>query len=190
MKRLLATATLFLAAALPAAAADTYAIDRTHTFASYEISHLGFSTSRGRFDSSDGSIVLDLAKKTAEVSVTIDVNSINTGVVKLDEHLKSPDFFDAAKYPTITFKSTEARFKGDKLTALTGDLTLHGVTKPVNLKVKSFACKEHPMKKVPACGADAVATLKRSDWGITTYVPAVGDEVKLSIQVEAQLQPK
>lgn len=185
MKRFIAAAALATLAFGASAAETTYTIDPTHTFANFEINHLGFSTTRGRFDTTSGSIALDLAKKTVKADISIDVNSLSTGVPKLDDHLKAPDFFDAAKYPSIGFKSTAAKFSGDKLVSLTGDLSLHGVTKPVTLEVTSFTCKEHPMRKVPACGADAVATIKRSEWGISTYVPAVADEVRLEIQVEA-----
>ncbi len=170
-------------------AADTYAIDPTHTFPSFALNHLGFSTFRGRFDKTSGTITLDLAKKTGSADITIDVTSVSTGVIKLDEHLLKDDFFNAAKYPTIGFKSKDFKFKGDTLTAVQGDLTLHGVTKPVTLTVTSFACKEHPLKKIQACGADATATIKRSEWGISTYSPNVGEEVTLQIEVEAHKLP-
>lgn len=171
-----------------AAAADTYAVDGGHTFPTFEYKHLGFSTMRGRFDKTSGTIALDAAKKSGSADITIDVGSVSTGVAKLDEHLKSGDFFDAAKYPTITFKSSDFRFEGDTLTAVAGDLTIHGVTRPVTLAVSSLTCKDHPMKKVPSCGGDASATIKRSDFGIDKYVPAVSDEITLHIGIEAQKQ--
>ena len=189
MKRAIA-ALVLSAAAFSASAADTYTIDANHSFPSFEISHFGFSTFRGRFDKISGTITLDLAKKTGAADVTIDAASISTGVDKLNEHLKSPEFFDVAKYPTITFKSKDFKFEGDKLTAVNGDLTIHGTTKPVTLQVKSFVCKEHPLKKIPACGADAMATIKRSEFGVSTYSPNVGEEVALEIQVEAQVLKK
>jgi polyisoprenoid-binding protein YceI len=167
------------------AAPETYTIDSTHTFPSFEVSHLGFSTQRGRFNKTTGSIVLDRAAKKASVDISIDANSISTGLEKLEAHLRAEDFFDVTKYPTITFKSTGAKFKGDKLAAVSGDLTLHGVTRPITLTVTSFFCGPNPVYKKDACGADAVATLKRSDFGINYALPAVGDEVKLLIQVEA-----
>ena len=188
MKTFLIAAALSVAAFGASAAEVTYTIDKGHTHPSFEINHLGFSTYRGRFDAVSGSVVLDLDKKTARADISLDVGFISTGVAKLDEHLKTAEFFDVEKFPVITFKSTKSKFKGDKLIWLNGDLTMHGVTKPVTLNVTSFVCKDHPMKKVPACGADASAIIKRSDWGITTYVPAVGDEVKLEIEVEAQAE--
>lgn len=166
------------------AAPETYTVDSNHTFPSFEISHLGFSTQRGRFNKTTGTIVLDRAAKKASVDISIDANSISTGLEKLEAHLRAEDFFDVAKYPAITFKSTGAKFEGDKLASLSGDLTLHGVTKPVTLTVTAFYCGYNPAYKKDACGADAVTTIKRSDFGISYALPAVGDQVKLLIQVE------
>jgi len=179
-------AALFTGTAM--AAPETYQIDPKHTFPSFEIGHLGFSTQRGRFNTTHGKIVLDLAKKTADVDITVDAHSISTGVAKLEDHLRSPDFFDVAKYPTITFKSTGARFEGDKLAAIDGTLTMRGVSRPVTLTVTSFYCGTNPVIKKPACGADAVAEIKRSDFGINYALPALRDDVKLLIQVEAHQQ--
>jgi len=182
----LASACALLTAGYAAQSADTYQIDPNHTFPSFEINHMGYSTYRGRFDSTSGTLTLDQAKKTGSADVTIDVNSISTGVEKLNAHLKSADFFDAATYPKITFKSSSFEFKQDKLVAMTGDLTMHGITKPVTLKVESFVCKPHPFMKVPACGAGATAIIKRTDWGIGKYPPEIlGEEVTLRIQIEA-----
>jgi len=167
-------------------AADTYTIDPNHTFPSFEVTHLGWSTFRGRFDKTSGTVTLDMAKKTGSADISIDVASISTGVDKLNEHLRTPDFFDAAKFPTITFKSSTFKFEGDKLASITGDLTMHGVTKPVTLTVDSIKCGPHPFMKVPACGAGAHAVIKRTDWGIGTYPPnIVGEEITLRIQIEA-----
>ncbi|MFT4045129.1 MAG: YceI family protein [Solimonas sp.] len=184
MKKLLLAAAL-AASSFAATAADTYDFDPNHTFPRFAISHLGFSTFHGQFNKTSGAATIDTAKKSGSVDVTIDVGSISTGVDKLNEHLKAPEFFDAAKYPTITFQSTRFKFDGDKPAEVTGDLTMHGVTKPVTLEVEHFVCKDHPMTKKPACGAELEAKIKRSDWGISTYVPLVGDEVELTIEVEA-----
>lgn len=167
------------------AAPETYTIDSTHTFPSFEINHLGFSTQRGRFNKTTGTLVLDRAARKATVDISIDADSISTGLEKLETHLRTEDFFDVAKYPTITFKSTGARFKGDKLARISGDLGMHGVTKPVTLTVTAFHCGYNPVYKKDACGADAVTTIKRSDFGINYALPAVGDEVRLFIQIEA-----
>ena len=167
------------------AAPETYTVDPTHTFPSFEINHLGFSTQRGRFNKTTGSIVLDRAAKKASVDISIDTNSISTGLEKLEAHLRAEDFFNVAKYPAITFKSTGAKFDGDKLASLSGDLSMHGVTKPVTLTLSAFHCGYNQAYKKDACGADAVTTIKRSDFGISYALPAVGDEVKLLIQIEA-----
>ena len=184
MNRLLAILLTGLLAA-PACAADNYTVDSRHTWPVFEVNHLGFSTQRGRFNKTTGTIVLDRAAKKASVDISIDTNSISTGLEKLETHLRAEDFFDVAKYPAITFKSTSAKFEGDKLASLSGNLTLHGVTKPVTLTVTSFFCGPNPVYKKDACGADAVTTIKRSDFGINYALPAVSDEVKLLIQVEA-----
>ena len=185
MKHTLAALAVSAAFALPAAAADSYTIDASHTYPGFEINHLGFSTMRGTFDSSSGKITLDPAGKSGSIEITIDATSIDTGHAKRDEHLKSEEFFNVAKFPTLAYKAGKLKFDGDKLTGADGELTLLGVTKPVSLTVTSFHCGPHPMNKKQVCGANATASIKRSEFGMTTYVPAVGDEVKISIEVEA-----
>lgn len=172
-------------ASLPVWSADSYSIDPRHTFPAYEISHFGWSTQRGRFDKTSGKIVLDRAGKTGTVDVTIEVASIDTGVDKLNEHLASEDFFNAAKFPTMTFKASKIVFNGDSPASIPGELTLLGVTKPATLTVTRFSCGQHPMLKKEVCGADANTTIKRSEFGMTKYVPALGDDVKLLINVES-----
>ncbi|HSW14766.1 MAG TPA: YceI family protein [Solimonas sp.] len=190
MNKTLLAAILLSTTALSAQAVESsYKLDPTHTFPTFEISHLGFSTFRGRFDETSGLVKYDPERKTLAVEATIKVESIDTGVDKLDDHLEKADFFDATKYPLITFKSTAAVFEGEKPVTVTGDLTMHGVTRPVTLTVDAFSCKAHPLAGVWACGADLSAKIKRSDWGIDKYVPAVGDEVLLRIEAEAH-QPK
>lgn len=168
-----------------AAAEAVYALDFNHTFASFEISHLGFSTTRGRFDAVDGTLRLDPANKTGAVEVRIDPRSISTGRPKFDDTLRGPEFFDVERHPDITFRSTEFAFDGERLTTVTGNLTMHGVTGLVQLDVISFKCGVHPLKRVEYCGADAVATIERSRWGISKSSPQVGENVRLEIQVEA-----
>jgi len=165
--------------------ADVYTIDSRHTHPSYEISHLGWSIQRGRFDNVTGSISLDRGTKTGSVEVSIDAASISTGVSKLDEHLRSADFFNVAKYPTITFKATKMIFKDDTLSAVHGDISILGVTRPATLTVTHFACGVNPMLKKDVCGAEASAYIKRSEFGMTKFLPGLGDDVKLLINVEA-----
>jgi polyisoprenoid-binding protein YceI len=172
-------------ASLPVWSADSYSIDPRHTFPIYEISHFGWSTQRGRFDKTSGKIVLDRTAKTGSVDVTIDVGSVDTGVDKLNEHLLSEDFFNAAKFPTITFKASKIVFSGDTPASVPGEITILGVTKPATLSISRFSCGQHPMLKKEVCGADASTTIKRSEFGMIKYVPAIGDDVKLLINVES-----
>jgi len=185
MKTRLLVATLAATLAAPVLAIDTYSIDPAHTHPSFEISHFGWSTQRGRFDKVSGKLTLDRAAKTGSVDVTIDVASISTGVAKLDEHLKSEDFFNVAKYPTITFKSKKLNFNGDKPTSVDGEMTLLGVTKPLTLTISAFQCAPNQFVKKEACGADAAGTIKRTEFGMDKYAPNLGDDVKLVINVEA-----
>lgn len=184
MKKTL-VALAFAAIAAPAFAADTYTVDPRHTFPSFAISHFGYSMQQGRFDKTSGIIVLDKTAKTGSVDITIDAASIDTGLEELEKHLRNEDFFNVAKYPTITFKSDKLIFQGDRLTGVDGKLTLLGATRPVSLAVESFQCAPHPMLKKEVCGATATTTIKRSDFGMTKYLPLLGDEVKITIPVEA-----
>lgn len=185
MKPTLIAFTIASTLSISAFAADSYSIDSRHTFPSFEISHFGFSNQRGRFNHTAGKITLDSAAKSGSIDVTIDVATIDTGLADLEKHLQGEDFFDAAKYPVMTFKSNKLKFEGDKLVSAEGDFTLHGVTKPVTLKLDHFQCGLHPMMKKQHCGANATTAIKRSEYGIAKYVPAVSDEVKIVIQVEA-----
>ncbi len=185
MKKLTA---LILAAGLSTAAfaaPETYTIEGTHTFPRFEYSHFGYSTQLSRFDKTSGTIVLDRAAKTDSVDVTIDATSVDTGYPLFNQHIQGEDFFDTAKYPTITYKSTKVNFDGDKLVSVDGNLTVKGVTKPVTLTVTSFHCMPHPILKKDACGANATAKIKRSEFNAGKYAPYVGDDVTLSIAVEA-----
>jgi polyisoprenoid-binding protein YceI len=186
----LSTALLAAAFASSAfAAADTYKIDPNHTYPSFEADHFGgLSTWRGKFDKSDGSITLDRAAKSGSVDITIDTTSIDFGHAKMNDHAKGAEIFDTAKFPTATYKGKMV-FKGDVPATVDGELTLHGVTKPVTLTINKFKCIQHPMLKREVCGADASATFNRSDFGVS-YGTQMGfnPEVKLAIQVEAVKQ--
>jgi polyisoprenoid-binding protein YceI len=177
-----------VAAALSApavAAPESYTVDARHTWPVFEISHFGYSTQRGRFNKSSGKILLDRAAKSGSVDLVIDTASLDMGLDKWDEHLKSDEFFNVAKFPTMTFKSTQLTFDGDKVVGAEGDFTLLGVTKPVKLAVGNFHCAPHPIAKKDACGADISTTIKRSEFGMTKYLPNVGDDVKILVPVEA-----
>ena len=177
---------LFGMTPLPAPAEPvTYTIDPTHTFASFEYTHLGFSKQRSRFNDTTGTITLDQKAKTGSADITIKVDSVDTGSKAFDGHLTSSNWFDADVYPTITFKSTQFKFKGDKPSEVVGNLTVRDVTKPVTLKITHFNCAVHPMRQKDACGANAVTQIKRSDFGLGKYAPGVSDETELSVAVEA-----
>jgi polyisoprenoid-binding protein YceI len=168
------------------AAPVTYNVDPNHTYPSFQADHFGgLSNWRGKFNKSSGTIVLDKEKGTGKVDIIVDVASINFGMPKLDEHAKSPEIFDAAKYPTATYKGTLAKFKDGAPTEVDGEFTLHGVTKPLTLTINSFKCMVNPMSNKEVCGADASATFNRSDFGVS-YGDKFGfkQEVKLQIQVE------
>ena len=187
IKIALPAALLTLAALSVRAEPVTYQIDPSHSHPSFEADHFGgLSIWRGRFDRSSGTIVLDKDKGTGTVEVTVDTTSIDFGMPKLDEHTKSAEMFDAEKYPTATYKGKLTNFKNGAPTEVEGELTLHGVTHPLTLTINQFRCIMHPMLKKEVCGADASATLKRSDYGIS-YGEKVGFkmDVKLLIQVEA-----
>lgn len=189
MKKLMTAAALAALFAVPAfAAPQTYTIEPTHTFTRFSYNHLGLSTQLSRFDKTSGTVTLDAAAKTASVDVTVDIKSVNSGVEAFNGHLQGPNFLDAAKYPTATFKSTRVVFEGDKPSKIEGNLTIKDVTKPVTFTVTSFAAKEHPMMKKPVIGADATTTIKRSEFNAGAFTPAVGDEVTLTIGLEAVAQ--
>jgi polyisoprenoid-binding protein YceI len=163
----------------------TYSIDPTHTFATFEVKHMGTSTNRGRFSQMSGTVHFDAKAKSGQVDISIPVDSINTGTAPFDAHLKSKDFFDVANHPTATFASKEWVFEGDVVKAVKGTLTLLGKSQPVTLQADSFGCYDHPRLKRQVCGGDFVTTFKRSDFGMSYGIPFVPDEVKMQIQVEA-----
>jgi polyisoprenoid-binding protein YceI len=170
------------------AAVDHYTIDPNHTYPSFEAPHIaGISFWRGKFDRSSGSITLDRAAHIGSVNVTIDTTSIDFGHEKLNTHAKSAEMFDVEKYPTATYQGNNMVFDGDTPVAVHGTLSLHGVTKPVDLKIASFKCIMHPMLKREVCGADASAEIDRTDFGISYGIPQAipTGKVKLAIQVEA-----
>ena len=179
----LAIATSFSAAAF--AAPETYVLEQNHTKPRFEYSHMGYSTQLSRFDTAKGTVTIDRAAKTGSVDVTIDATSVNTGSDMFNGHIQGEDFFDTAKFPTITYKSDKFKFEGDKLVGIEGNLTIKGVTKTVTLTVTSFMCMPHPMMKKEACGANATAKIKRSEFNMGKYAPLVGDEVTLTIPVES-----
>jgi polyisoprenoid-binding protein YceI len=185
--------TLFAAAALAAAiatpafaASTTYNVDPTHTYPSFEADHFGgVSVWRGKFTKTTGKVVLDRAAKTGTVDVTIDASTIDTGDAALDKHVRSAEFLDIDKYPTATYKGTSIRFEGDKPVEVIGTLTLHGVTKPLNLKIDSFKCFQNPMLKREVCGADAKAEFNRADYGVN-WGESYGFKMATTLQIQVE----
>ena len=175
----------------PAALAEpvSYIVDPKHTYASFEINHLGLSTARGTFDRTSGDIVLDAAAGTGQIEIVIDTASIDTGLDKRDEHLRAAEFFNVDQYPTMKFVATSVEFDSERPVRAHGALTMLGKTLPVSLRITHFACGRHAINDRPVCGADAETRIRRSQWGMTTYVPTIGDEVTIRIGVEAYRLP-
>ncbi|WP_213949385.1 YceI family protein [Luteibacter sp. dw_328] len=184
--RYVALAGLLATAGTAAAAPVTYKLDPGHTMVLFSWNHFGFSNPTANLGQVDGTLVYDEAAPTkSTVEATLPLAGLDTFVPKLDEHLKSKDFLDAATYPTVTFKSTKVTSAGKDKLKVVGDLTVHGVTKPVTLDVTVNKVGPHPMMKVQTAGFDATATIKRSDFGVGAYVPNVSDEIKIRITTEA-----
>lgn len=181
------------ASAAALAAPVTYEVDARHTHPSFEADHFGgVSVWRGMFTASGGSIVLDREAQSGTVDVTIDTSTVLTGVPDLDKHLKTADFLDVEKFPTAKYTGKLGKFKDGAPTEVQGELTLHGVTKPLVLTIKSFKCKAHPMKPgLELCGADAHGTINREDFGVVWGKNFGFDmKVNLAIQVEATAAKK
>ena len=172
--------------ALPlAVAAETYSVDSMHSMPTFTFKHLNLSSFRGRFEKTTGIIEFDPVRHSGNADIVINIDSVSTGVPMLDQCLKSAKFFDSARFPTATFKSNRFKFSGEQLVSVSGDLSLHGITKPVVLQVAYLSCREHPLLSVPSCGADAIVTIKRSEFGLDAFIGNDSDEVKVEIAVEA-----
>lgn len=190
LTRLAASLVLVACFAAPALAApETYLIDDSHTFPRFSYSHFGLSTQQGKFNRASGSITVDREARTGSVEIEIDMTSVNTGYPDFDDHIQAEDFLNTVEFPTATFRSTSVVFDGDTPTAVEGELTIKGITQPVTLEITRFAAMTHPMLQRPAIGADATTTILRSDFDAGQFVPAVGDEVRIDIAMEA-IQPE
>jgi len=177
---------LILGATSVTAAPTTYSVDPDHTHPSFEVDHFGgLSTWRGTFKKTSGTVEFDSVAKTGTVDVVIDTATIDFAHDKLNEHASSPEMLDVAKYPSAEYKGKFIEFADGTPKTISGDLTLHGVTKPVRLTINSFKCFEHPMLKKQVCGADASGTFNRADFGVN-YGQQYGfkQDVLLRIQVE------
>ena len=173
-------------AAVPAVAQEVYVLDPNHTIPMYEVTHMGYSLQRGSFTNATGKVTLDRTTRKGAIEVTIMTASVTTGAARLVPHLKGEDFFNVEKYPTMTYKSVDLLFDGDNVVGANGELTMLGVTRPVPLVVNGFKCGPNPFNKKPMCGAEAVATIKRSEFGMKYGIPtAAGDEIRIKIPIEA-----
>ena len=174
------------------AAPESYTLDNYHTFPNFTLDHLGVSTIHGRFNKTAGKLTIDRVAKSGSIDLAVDTASVDTGdgdkgsrPRSRDEHLRSADFFNAAEFPKMTYKSTSVAFSGDNPTAIEGNLTLLGVTKPLQLTVERFKCNPAQGTGKERCGGNATGKLKRSDFGMKTGIPNLGDEVTLLIEFEA-----
>jgi polyisoprenoid-binding protein YceI len=186
MKRFLSASIATLAGATALAAPVTYVLDPHHTYPSFEADHMGgLSVWRGKFTDTSGKVVYDKDGKSGSIDITVNMGSVDFGMAKLDDHAKSPELFDVAKFPTATYVGKFSKFNGATPTEAQGTFTLHGVSKPLTLVINSFMCKPNPMTKKEVCGADAAASFDRSDFGLN-FGDAYGFKmgVKLQIQVE------
>lgn len=190
MKKLLLSLVLIAGFAQTVLATQTYNLDPHHSYVEYHIAHMGFSNQTGKWFV-NGQLALDKKNiQNSSVNVTIPVNNVVTGIPELDKHLQTADFFDTAKYPTATFKSTKVTAVANNKFNVEGNLTLHGITKPVTLIVTQNKTGIHPMFKTEVIGFSAVTTIKRTDFGINAYLPMLGNEIKLNIEAEADLPNK
>lgn len=188
--RLLSVALLAAAASGAHAAPVEYTIDPNHSQVEFTWNHFGYSNITARFDALEGTFVYDAENPSASsVTASVAIDSLDSGVDKLDTHLKSPDFFDLARFARAEFRSTKVEAAGEGRLALTGDLSIHGVTRPVTFQVTVNKIGDHPMKKVPSAGFDAATTIRRSDFGMAMAVPDVSDEITIEVTIEANAKP-
>ena len=171
-----------------AATPQNFVIDPAHTYATFEVSHLGVSTQRGRLGSAVGTAVLDEMQGTGEMTVTLDAHSLSTGSGSMEKLLRSSSWFAVEEHPAVTFRATSISFLAQKPIRVDGALTLRGVTRPLSLTVTHYACTRLPFGVRLTCGMDAQGWIKRSDFGMDSLLAFVGDEVKLLIQAEAMRQ--
>lgn len=162
-----------------------YVIDPGHTYPHFEVTHLGWSTHRGRFNKTSGWILLDRAARRGKLELVIDTDSLDTGDPALEQRLRDEDFFDTKNHPTIVYRADRFRFDGETLVGVDGALTIRGVTRPVALTVNSFRCGPLPIIRREACAANAETRVNRSDFGISLYPSMIGTDIRLLIQIEA-----
>jgi polyisoprenoid-binding protein YceI len=187
MKRIALAAALSALPLVAAAQAETYALDPYHTIPHFSLEYHGYGTLIGRFDKMSGKFTIDRTAKKGGLEFAIEAASVNTGDGERgprprsrDEHLRTPDFFNAVEFPRITFKSTNVKFSGDSPAEVEGQLTLLGTTKPLTFRIDRWVCKDHPVYKKPSCGGNATAVFRRSEFGMKYAIPSISDEVRLT----------
>ena len=176
---------VLLCVSLPALAVERFVLDPGHTFPSFAIRHQGISLMRGKFTRGQGQVVLDPSGPDSRIEVSIDAGSGDTGHQGLNQKLTGSMFFNTAQFPEIHFLATDVTYRDGKPVAANGNLTLLGVTRPVTLDIRDYACTRQFLTLRPVCGADVHTSLKRSDFGMNYGIPLIGDEVDLAIEVEA-----
>lgn len=167
------------------AADETFTITPMNTVPSFAVGHMGFSSQSGHFNQTRGKVVMDPQKKIGTIDITIDANSIDTGIGPLDDVLREFDFLNVAQHPAMSFRSSQLKFNRDKLVGVDGVLTMLGVSRPISLTVTHYECGVDPARGKYVCEVDAEASFRRSDHGMTKLIPIVSDEVKLRIKVNA-----
>ena len=183
MKKLLSL--ILFGSAAAAFAADSYTIDPAYSMAHFDIARVGFSAQRGSFNKTSGKVTLDLPAKKGSVDFTIQTASIDMGSAAWTAHLSDEGLFNVKKFPTMHFRSEQLVFEGDKVVAAQGQFTMLGVTRPLRLAVNNFQCGVSPLNKKPLCSGNITAAIKRSDFGLTKYIPVVSDEVSITVPVDA-----
>lgn len=176
---------LFAVAMFARAEPASYTIDPTHTSVVFEVRHFGTSTIRARFNVKSGTITIDPAAKSGKADIVVDSASVSSGVPELDRTLKGANYFNVGTYPDATFVATDFRFDGDRVTQVSGDLTIIGTTRPVTLAATRFHCYQSPMFKKQVCGGDFETRIKRSAWNLNAVIPFVSDDTTLLVQIEA-----
>ena len=179
---------LLCASTTSAWAAESFVLDPGHTFPSFEIRHQGVSVMRGKFNRSQGRVVLDPNGAGSRIEVSEDASSVDTGLEDLNQKLLGSNFFSTAQFPEIRFVATEVAFQDGKPVSATGNLTLLGVTRPLTLEIRDYACTRQFPTLRPLCGADVHASIRRSEFGMKYGIPLIGDEVNLAIEVEGLLE--
>jgi polyisoprenoid-binding protein YceI len=185
MNRYLAVSVLLCASLSSAFAADSYTIDPAFAMASFNIPRVGFSSQTGLFTKTKGRVLLDLTAKKGSVEFTIDTRSIDMGSAAWTAHLKDDDLFNVTQFPAMSFKSDKLIFEGSKIVAAEGQFTMLGVTRPLKVLVSNFQCGISSVDKRSMCSGNVSANIKRSDFGLTKYIPVVSDEVSISVPVDA-----